>query len=313
MKNRYLLLLFTFLTALSASSQTTNSAYWSYIEKYAKMAIEQMHRHKIPASITLAQGLLESGAGRSTLATKANNHFGIKTGGTWTGPYILRDDDHPNERFRKYSSVKESYEDHSLFLLKARYARLFTYDMRDYRAWARGLKACGYATSPTYAESLINIIESYRLYEYDGGRKALADGSDTSTGNRQMDKIISNGDADFFATHPLAENNKNYYIRIQPGDDLYTIANETGIKIKKLRKYNELPDGMNPRVGSVLYLKKKRSKADSAFKHHPHVVTEGQSLYDVAQMYGMTLKGLYKLNKLSADYTPQVGDQLRVY
>ncbi len=310
MKKRLFILFATAIFSVCVHAQSTNSAYQSYIEKYAKMAVEQMRKHRIPASITLAQGLLESGAGRSTLAVKANNHFGIKTGGSWTGPYVLRDDDRPNERFRKYGSVKESYEDHSLFLLKPRYASLFDHSITDYRAWAKGLKACGYATSPTYAESLIRIIETYRLYEYDGSKGG---GSDVHTGNRQMDKIIAAGDANFFATHSLAENNKNYYIRILPGDDLYTIANETGIKIKKLRKYNEIPDGVNPRVGSVLYLKKKRSKADSAFKHHPHIVTEGQSLYDIAQMYGMTLKGLYKLNKLPSDYMPQVGDQLRIY
>lgn len=312
MKNRLLLLFATYIICLCARSQSTNTAYQSYIAKYAAMAQEQMRKHRIPASITLAQGLLESAAGRSTLALKANNHFGIKTGGSWTGPYVLRDDDHPNERFRKYSSVVESYEDHSQFLLKPRYSSLFTYDIKDYRAWAKGLKACGYATSPTYAESLIRIIETYRLYEYDGG-KVLAGSSSMHTGNKQVDKIIAQGDADFFATHLVAENNKNYYIRILPGDDLYTIARETGVKVKKLRKYNELLDGMNPREGSVLYLQKKRSKADPAFKHHPHVVTPGQSLYDIAQMYGMTLKGLYKLNKLAPDYMPQVGDQLRVY
>ncbi|MCQ2222856.1 MAG: glucosaminidase domain-containing protein [Bacteroidaceae bacterium] len=293
-------------------AQKTNSVYQAYVEQYASMAVDQMRRHKIPASITLAQGLLESAAGRSTLAVRANNHFGIKTGGGWTGPYVLRDDDKPNERFRKYASVAESYEDHSLFLQKPRYASLFIYDTKDYTSWAYGLKACGYATSPTYAETLIKIIETYRLYEYDGG-KAQVSISASTTNDREIERYMSYGDAGFYQRHPIAENNHNYYIRIIQGDDLYTIASETGVKVKKLRQYNELPDGMNPQVGSVLYLRKKRNKADRAFKNHPHTVTAGQSMYDICQMYGMRLKTLYKLNKLSADYMPQIGDQLRIY
>lgn len=314
MKKAFLCLYLSFIIyGLCVHAQKPNSVYQAYVEQYASMAVDQMRRHRVPASITLAQGLLESAAGRSTLAIKANNHFGIKTGGGWTGPYVLRDDDKPNERFRKYSSVAESYEDHSLFLLKPRYASLFSYDIKDYASWANGLKACGYATSPTYAQSLIRIIETYRLYEYDGGKLANSSSSTIHTGNKQLDRLIALGDVDFYATHIVSENNKNYYIRILPGDDLYTIANETGVKIKKLRKYNELPDGMNPEVGSILYLQKKRSKADPAFKKHPHIVQSGQSMYAIAQMYGMKLKTLYKLNKLSPDYSPRVGDVLKVY
>ena len=165
---RYLTLLFTLVLSVTIWSQgSTNRAYWAYIDKYKDLAMEQQQKYKIPASITLAQGLLESGAGRSRLATEANNHFGIKTPGGWTGPYILADDDRPKEKFRKYSSARESYEDHSLFLLKPRYKRLFTYSITDYKAWAKGLKACGYATTPVYAQSLIRIIEAYSLHQFD--------------------------------------------------------------------------------------------------------------------------------------------------
>lgn len=311
MKKLLLLVCFAYIYGLSMRAQKPNSVYQAYIEQYAGMAVDQMKRHAIPASITLAQGLLESAAGKSSLATKANNHFGIKTGGVWNGPYVLKDDDHPNERFRKYNSVSESYEDHSLFLLKPRYASLFTYNIKDYKSWAHGLKACGYATSPTYAESLIRIIETYKLYEYDGGK--LLSGATNNSSNRQIERYMSNGDQNFYSAHPVGQNNKNYYIRVLPGDDLYIISNETGVKVKKLRKYNELLDGMNPQAGSILYLQKKRTRADKAFKHHPHTITAGQSMYEIAQMYGMKLKTLYKLNKLSPDYSPQIGEQLRVY
>ena len=156
-----------FFLHLSLYAQRTNQAYWSYIDQYKGLAIEQMRKYHIPASITLAQGLLESGAGRSSLATKANNHFGIKVSGNWTGPYVLKNDDAPNEKFRKYKSAKDSYEDHSKFLQGRRYQGLFQLKITDYRGWAKGLKAAGYATSPTYAESLIRIIEMYNLYQFD--------------------------------------------------------------------------------------------------------------------------------------------------
>ena len=171
--NRFLMrYLRIFLMALgmalpSITFAQRNSVYQQYVDQYKDAAIEQMHRYKIPASITLAQALLESGAGTSYLAKQANNHFGIKVGTGWSGPYVTRDDDHKNERFRKYKNVEESYEDHSQFLLKDRYKRLFDLNPQDYKAWARGLKACGYATNPQYADKLIEIIELYQLHQYD--------------------------------------------------------------------------------------------------------------------------------------------------
>ena len=173
-KTRNLLaLLLIVCSSLPLMAQRTNQAYWTYIDKYKDWAIEQMKNYRIPASITLAQGLLESNAGRSTLATEANNHFGIKCGGSWTGPYVLRNDDAPNEKFRKYRSARESFIDHSVFLQGRRYQGLYSLRITDYRGWARGLKAAGYATSPTYAESLIRIIEMYGLSQFDSGKYTL--------------------------------------------------------------------------------------------------------------------------------------------
>lgn len=306
------------LFATTALAQQQNAVYQSYISQYANMAIDQMNRYGIPASITLSQGLLESGAGRSTLAIKANNHFGIKVGSGWTGPYVVRDDDKPNERFRKYSSVAESYEDHSRFLQKDRYAPLFKLKTTDYKGWARGLKACGYATSPTYAENLINIIELYKLHDFDHKTSTHHQQTTSNTSNGQLvnptiQKYVTHAPNNFFSTHPVAENNKNYYIRVAKGDNLLTIAMAVGVSERRLRKYNELPKDMPLTPGSILYLNAKRSKADKGFKYHPHIVMPGQSMYDIAQMYGIKLKSLYKMNMLMPDYQPRVGDVLRIY
>ena len=165
---RLVFLTMVFFFAVGAQAQRRNSRYVEYINKYSDLAVEQMKLHKIPASITLAQGLLESGAGYSQLARKSNNHFGIKCGGSWRGRSVRHDDDARNECFRAYSNPRDSYEDHSEFLRRgARYAFLFKLDITDYKGWARGLKKAGYATDPSYANRLITIIEDYDLYKYD--------------------------------------------------------------------------------------------------------------------------------------------------
>lgn len=311
---RILLLLFILhssLFALHLHSQRPNQAYWEYIEKYRSMAQDQMMRHRIPASITLAQGLLESAAGRSELALKANNHFGIKVGTGWTGPYVIKSDDRPDDRFRKYNNVAESYEDHSQFLLKPRYASLFKLNITDYKGWANGLKQCGYATSPTYAQQLITIIENYGLHQYDShNRHYYQTVGATATAQPTTRELAEQA---FYATHPVYACNKNYYIVVQPGDNFPIISMMTGISKRKLRKYNELPKKYVPQAGDVLFLQKKRSKADKSFKGIYYIVQEGESMYDIAQRYGMKVASLYKLNSLPADYMPQPGHMLRVY
>lgn len=289
------------ITSFVALAQSTNQAYWTYIDRYKSMAIEQMKKYQIPASITLAQGLLESSAGRSTLATEANNHFGIKCGGTWTGPYVLRNDDAPNEKFRKYRSAAESYEDHSRFLQGRRYQALFRLSPTDYKGWARGLKAAGYATSPTYAESLIRIIEMYNLQQFDTGKLNHSQGTVKLT------------EDDFFARHTIYRNNKNYFIIVEIGDDMATISRATGLSLKHLYAYNDLPRDYAPTQGDVLYLQKKRKTASREFRKNPiHIVEPNQSMFDIAQLYGMRLENLYKLNQATPDYAPQVGDILRI-
>ena len=166
--HRLIFLTVVFFFAVGVQAQKRNARYVEYINKYSDLAVEQMKLHKIPASITLAQGLLESGAGYSQLARKSNNHFGIKCGGSWRGRTVRHDDDARNECFRAYKHPRDSYEDHSDFLRRgARYAFLFKLDITDYKGWARGLKKAGYATDPSYANRLITIIEDYDLYKYD--------------------------------------------------------------------------------------------------------------------------------------------------
>lgn len=294
------LLLLLFLASLLPARSQGSQAYRDYIAKYRQMAVDQMRRYRIPASITLAQGLLESAAGRGYLARVANNHFGVKCHTSWTGPYVVRDDDARGEHFRKYRSAAESYEDHSKFLLQKRYASLFTLKLTDYRGWARGLKRCGYATNPAYAESLISIIENYRLYDYDRGRIVPASGRRTLTGP-------------FFEAHTVRRMNGVYYIVCRRGDRLATIARESGIKLKKLLKYNELPRGYEVGEGDIIYFGKKKSKAERRFKHTLHTLAATESLYDVSQKYCIKVKSLMKMNHFDPSRdVPREGMRLRV-
>lgn len=281
-----------------------NQRYQTYINQYRDLAIEQMLKFKIPASITLAQGLLESGAGYSELATKGNNHFGIKCHG-WTGRKTYHDDDEALECFRAYNNVYESYEDHSLLLSRQpRYRSLFSLDGDDYKGWAHGLKKCGYATSPTYAQKLIGIIELYKLQQYDKAKKY----------DRFMESRTykDNPSAKGGILHPIHRYNKNYYIVVKQGDTFRSLGKELGLSYRKIAKYNERNKRDKLVVGEAIYLKKKQKKADKTYKNRPHTVKPGESMYSIAQYYGMRVKSLYKKNGLSPDYVPKVGDKLRV-
>lgn len=291
------------LMAVLVHAQTVKQ-YYDYIEKYKDLAVEQMHRYKIPASITLAQGLIESGAGTSRLARKGNNHFGIKCGNSWKGPYIRENDDKRKEKFRKYKNVKESYEDHSRFLLQPRYASLFKLKLTDYKGWAKGLKKCGYATSPRYASALITAIEKYDLQRFDK-IKASRRGYDYGDVDRELDEETA-------PVHLVYRNNQNYYIVAEGGETFELLSEETGVSARDIRKFNELPKGYKIQEGDVLYLERKRKKADKKYKGVPHVVKDGESLYGISQHYGIRLESLYKMNNLSKDYKVEVGDVLRV-
>jgi LysM repeat protein len=305
MKKYIILLVMSFVACTGVLAQMKwNQRYQTYINQYRDLAIEQMLKFKIPASITLAQGLLESGAGYSELATKGNNHFGIKCHG-WTGRKTYHDDDEAQECFRAYNNVYESYEDHSLLLSRQpRYRSLFSLDGDDYKGWAHGLKKCGYATSPTYAQKLIGIIELYKLQQYDKAKKY-----DRFMESRTYKDSPS---AKGGILHPIHRYNKNYYIVVKQGDTFRSLGKELGLSYRKIAKYNERNKRDKIVVGETIYLKKKQKKADKTYKNRPHTVKPGESMYSIAQYYGMRVKSLYKKNGLSPDYVPKVGDKLRV-
>ena len=302
---KHILTLLLLCFCLFSKGQRTNQAYWTYIDKYKDWAIEQMHQYNIPASITLAQGLLESNAGRSRLATEANNHFGIKVGSSWTGPYIVQADDRPNDRFRKYKSARESFIDHSQFLQGKRYQGLFQLSKTDYKGWARGLKAAGYATNPAYADALIRVIEMYNLNLFDTGKYQSQKKTTTATQTQTVDE--------FWQRHIIYKGNKNYFIVVEVGDDMATISRKTGLSLRRLYKYNDLPRDYAPTAGDLIYLQKKRNCASKEFKKNPiHIVEPNQSLFDIAQLYGIRLESLCKLNKWDEPHAVQVGEIIRI-
>lgn len=301
MRKVFLSVAFT-LSLLVHGQARWNQQYQSYIDQYKDVAIEQMHRWNIPASITLAQGLFESGAGRSELATKGNNHFGIKCHG-WTGRTVYHDDDRKGECFRAYKSAYESYDDHSRFLASSqRYASLFKLNKTDYKGWARGLKAAGYATNPQYANKLIEIIQLYKLYEYDTAKKY----------DKTLAKHTKDNSVYGTALHPIKQFNKNYYVIARRGDTFKSIAKELGVSYRRLARFNERDKDDILEQNDIVWLKKKRSNAPKEYKNRMHYVKEGESMYSISQSYGIRLKSLYKMNHLKPDYQIQVGAALRV-
>ena len=290
---KLLIFLLILIGCLDIQAQKRSKQYVDYIKKYRELAVKEMKKYHIPASITLAQGLLESGAGQSELARKSNNHFGIKCGSDWRGKTVRYDDDERNECFRAYKHPEQSYEDHSKFLVsRSRYASLFKLKITDYKGWAKGLKKAGYATNPRYAEQLIGIIELYDLHKYDtkGGLKWMKENLNPHQ------PFIANG---------------LVYIVVRTGDSWKSISKEFDISQKKLRKYNDLYKGYALQAGDILYLEKKNKRAPKDYI--VHVLRAGESMYSISQKYGIQLKNLYKLNKMDADApAPEVGAILRL-
>lgn len=264
-----------------------------YVNTYASLAMREMSRVGIPASITLAQGCLESNNGNSRLARVANNHFGIKCH-EWDGKKIYHDDDRRNECFRVYASPYESYLDHSMFLsTRNRYAGLFELNTDDYKGWARGLKKAGYATARDYARLLIQIIEDNELYKYDLQVLSGAfEEGDLATLPGHVPAPV--------ASSPMREirlNNNVEYVTVEPGDTPESLRDELDLYKNELYRYNEMiekDEALEP--GQVLYLQPKRRKA--AMGNEMHVVQEGETLYEISQIYGIKLKSLYRFNQL---------------
>jgi len=303
MKRIEFALVMVFIFSVGALGQKeTRMTRQDYIEKYKDIAISEMERTGIPASITLAQGILESGDGNSKLARKANNHFGIKCH-DWDGRSMKHDDDRRNECFRKYKTAEQSYRDHSDFLTeKNRYATLFDLDIYDYKAWAIGLKKAGYATSPTYAEALIRIIEQNQLDLYDryGNMDtyyAMREAESDTSGNRS----VSSGRRIYTA-------NRINYVIAREGDTFESLAEELDKLAWELPKYNEAPENSVLESGQVVYIQPKRNKAEAGKKFH--VVAEGENMYLISQRYGIKLKKLYEKNRMDPGTEPEPGKTL---
>lgn len=285
----------------------TGNPYNDYIERYAAIAMDNQRQYGIPASITLAQGLLESGAGQSILATKANNHFGIKCHRSWRGSRTFHNDDRPNECFRAYDFPEDSFKDHGEFLQQPRYRGLFQLKKTDYKAWASGLQKAGYATDRGYANKLIKIIEDYRLYLIDEGNP----GRHYTYNKPKPTKPVP--------TKPVAPTSALRQVYISYGipyiiagtdDSLSKIAQEIGISERKLTSYNDLPEGYPLEKGDIVYLDRKLQRATPP--HYEHVIKVGESIHQIAQTYGIQLSALYRLNNLSDEYSPMEGDILRL-
>lgn len=287
-----------------------------YIAKFKNEAIEDMKKTGVPASITLAQGILESDAGNSNLAREANNHFGIKCHKEWVGETYIMDDDEKDECFRKYPTVLESYDDHGLFLrTRPRYASLFDLEITDYKGWAHGLKKAGYATNPRYAELLIKIIEENELHRYDNGGIRMP--VNTQQGNTNTGK----------PNQPFANETKNNtpeksgikaqrgttssgvpYIRAQKGDTWYSLAVENEMLLWQVLKYNDAEKNDLLEAGEIVYLKPKRGKPEEEF----HTVQVGETLRTIAQEHCVKMDHLVKLNDLENDIKVQPGQQIKL-
>lgn len=309
---KFLLLSYLLLAALALQAQSKNQAYLDYIAQYTDLAIAQQRKHKVPAAITMAQGILESAAGRSELAVKANNHFGIKCTSDWQGRTITRDDDKANECFRRYARVEDSYEDHSLFLLRKRYETLFALPIGDYKGWAHGLKACGYATDPKYPEKLIQLIELYELDKLTIDERLkkggfVSDKDTTWQESTAADDVIAHAqenmpdyvyppmeDLEIFDDHASGYRNGVRYIIAGEGETFASLAYFLNMRERTLRKYNDALDTRELEPGDMVYIYKKKKQA--ARKYRYYYFKQGDDAWKIAQKYGIRLQSLYELN-----------------
>lgn len=300
--------LLVLLSLLSISFNGMADKRKEFIHKYKYIAIREMGRTGIPASITLAQGILESSCGESELAVKANNHFGIKCHNTWNGATYTMDDDARNECFRKYKNIEQSWIDHSDFLTsRPRYAGLFSIPTTDYKAWAKGLKAAGYATNPQYANMLIKIIEEEELYKFD--RPIKKPGTSPTITTEEFARSAAAKNRTGNTNYRNREEMRNGIICIETmsGDSFGEIAGYYGIKLKKLLQYNDQSSStLTP--GQLVFLKKKKSRAARGYEFHR--VKAGDTMYGISQQYGVRLRNLCRYNYLSADSPLTEGEKI---
>lgn len=286
MKRNLLILSVLCLSNLYAETIDRKALKMDYIDKWRSIAINQMIHHKIPASITLAQGLIESAAGTSELATKGNNHFGIKCH-EWKGDRMFHDDDLAGECFRVYGSPELSFVDHSEFLTgRSRYASLFALDATDYEGWAKGLKKAGYATNPQYANMLIKLIEDYHLEQFDAG---------VLTPQNKHNFLISSKN-EYDQLHAIQlKDNKSKYIVAQKGDTYYRISQEFSMAMWELRQYNDFDKKKDVlEEGDIVYIQPKKRRSGGSHEYVTEEVLE--SLASVSQDFGIRLNALKRKN-----------------
>ncbi|HEY0040455.1 MAG TPA: glucosaminidase domain-containing protein [Flavisolibacter sp.] len=309
-----ILIVAVFLTGQSfAQSKATILAY---IEKFKDVAIEEMQRTGVPASITLAQGIHETGAGTSDLVVRSNNHFGIKCKTEWQGEKVYHDDDARGECFRKYNDPFISYRDHSDFLRnRAHYATLFNLDPTDYEAWAHGLKKAGYATNPKYPQILVKLIRDYNLQDYTlialGRKQPDANEpqwvKNTESSNAAMDaNLILNSEQKKAYPEGIFEINDTKVVFVAKGVSYLKLANDYDISLVRLLDFNDLKDGDVTLEDGLLFLQRKRKTGSNEF----HTVAPGETLYSIAQAEGIRMESLLEYNYLTPNVQPEAGERL---
>jgi len=276
-----------------------------YIQRYQILAIEEMNRSGVPASIKMAQACLESADGNSELSRKSNNHFGIKCKSGWKGKKVYYDDDAKNECFRKYKTVEDSYIDHTNFLMdNPRYSSLFNLKTNDYKGWARGLKKAGYATAKTYASRLIDIIEANKLYrlDYKMSYEEMTVFEQKKMGNTGVSNSLT---INAFEPHKIIKRNRVKSIVARRGDTYEIIAQELDLKDWVLFKYNNQMAGYRPQENEVVYIQPKKRKTQK--DNLTHRVEPGETMHYLSQLYGIKLNLLYLRNRIKVGNQPQPG------
>ena len=323
--------LMLFMPVIAVFAQYNEQDIRDYIEQYSEVAVQKMHEYKIPASITVAQGIFESACGRSRLAVEGNNHFGIKCH-EWTGDTILVDDDELQECFRKYPSVEESYNDHSLFLTnRKRYSNLFQLDIMDYKSWARTLKQDGYATNPQYADRLISLIERFNIARLDtiyyrqvnGELPVVVSESKPVVQNtkpaekpeepkKHGKKVFTASGSEYpsdespFTYRKVFKNNNTYFVIAEKGDTYEKIAQDILVMSDNLRKFNDVGPNDEPVENEIVYVEAKaRGNATRI-----HTVQPGETLRYISQRYGVQLRYIFKYNMLDETSIIRPGDQI---
>lgn len=305
------------LAALVLAVAADLSPQEKYIRTYSQIAVSEMARTGVPASITLAQGLLESRYGLSPLASEANNHFGVKCHRDWPGDRYYMDDDEANECFRAYPDAVQSFRDHSDFLrYQDRYKSLFDLKPTDYKAWAKGLRKAGYATDPSYAQKLIRLIEEYELYKFDRKDEVIAMIPEAPNDIEKAEQVPSSAAQSaemirFSLTRPVYEKNGILCVIALEGDSYETLADANGLFLKEILRFNDASGMKAPKAGEIVYLQNKKNHAAKGMDKYI-VGADGESLRDISQRFGVRMSSIMKLNKFTAGHVTAEGDTIKL-